>query len=202
MSGRTITRPRATVAPPAAPLQGSFDHAQPDGTLEGWCWSPAEPLRHRTVAVSMDGREIVRVRCDGERADLRHAKIGSGDHAFVVCLDAADMVPGATVSLALRDVETGQPIGNAQQVTWPLDAPVAPPPATRAPLQGTLDRVTRDGWVSGWTWDPTTPDDRIELEILVDDEVVGETVAAGFRADLQAAGIGDGAHGFFVRPPI
>jgi len=198
VNGRAVTRSRPSVAAPATLLQGSFDRAEADGTLEGWCWSPAEPLRHRTVAVSMDGREIVRVRCDGERDDLRTAKIGSGDHAFVVCLDAADMVPGASVALALRDVETGEPIGDAQHVTWPL---AAPSPATRAALQGTLDRVTRDGWVSGWTWDPTTPEHRIELEILVDGEVVGETVAAGFRADLQAAGIGDGAHGFSFALP-
>lgn len=194
MSGRTVTRSR----PSTVALQGSFDHAEPDGTLEGWCWSPAEPLRHRSVAVSMDGREILRVLCDSERDDLRGAEIGSGDHAFVVCLDAGDMVPGAAVSLALHDVETGQPIGLAQRVTWPA---AAPPPVIRAALQGTLDRVTRDGWVSGWTWDPTTPDARIDLEILVDGEVVGETVAAGFRADLQAAGIGDGAHGFSFALP-
>ena len=195
-------------AVPLAVLQGSLDRAERDGTVEGWCWSPTDPGAHRTVAVWIDQREVARARCDNRRDDLRAAGIGDGDHGFLVCLAAGDMAPGATVSLALHDAETGQRVGGPRQVTWPthraelLAWPVAHvAPTAIGPLRGTLDRVTRDGWVSGWTWDPTQPETRVALDILVDGDVVGTTVAAGFRADLQAAGIGDGAHGFSFALP-
>ncbi len=68
-------------------------------------------------------------------------------------------------------------------------------------LQGNLDRVTRDGWVSGWCWYPDTPDEPVDLVILVDDEPVGGTRAAEFRADLREAGIGEGNHGFSFALP-
>ena len=61
--------------------------------------------------------------------------------------------------------------------------------------------MTRDGWVSGWCFDPAQPAARIELDVLVDEEVVGSTLAANWRADLQPAGIGDGSHGFSYALP-
>jgi glycosyltransferase involved in cell wall biosynthesis len=70
-----------------------------------------------------------------------------------------------------------------------------------APLSGNVDGVTRDGFVSGWAWDPARPRHRVRLEILIDGAPVGSTTAATWRADLQQAGIGDGAHGFaYVLP--
>jgi len=182
---------------------GSLDQADPDGTISGWCWCPDRPSDHRQVVILIDGREVARIQADVVRDDLREAGIGDGDHGFLVSLDETAMVVGARAVIAAHDAGTGQSVGGVRGVVWDADARgrrgSAAAPLT--PLDGTLDRVTRDGWVSGWTRDPQTPDGRVELEVLVEDEVVGTTVAAGFRADLQAAGIGDGGHGFSFALP-
>jgi glycosyltransferase involved in cell wall biosynthesis len=55
--------------------------------------------------------------------------------------------------------------------------------------------------VRGWAWDPGRPDEPIEIEVLVGDEVVARLPANRYRADLEAAGIGDGRRGFEVAIP-
>jgi hypothetical protein len=68
-------------------------------------------------------------------------------------------------------------------------------------LQGNLEGIQEDGLVSGWCWDPTDPDRRVRLTVLVDNEPVGSAVADTFRPDLETAGIGDGAYAFsFLLP--
>jgi hypothetical protein len=59
-----------------------------------------------------------------------------------------------------------------------------------------LERIQEQGLVSGWCWDESHPDRAVSLIILVDGEPVGTTVADMFRADLEQAGIGNGAHAF------
>ena len=85
----------------------------------------------------------------------------------------------------------------------PADIRRGAPAAAAQPraLHGHLDRVSRDGWVSGWCWYPDFPDEHVELTVLVDDEPVGTMRAANFRPDLQHAGIGDGTHGFSFALP-
>ncbi len=187
----------------AEAVLGSLDQADPDGTISGWCWSPDRPSDHRQVVISIGGREVVRIAADVVRDDLRQAGIGDGDHGFLVSLDETAMVTGERAVIAAYDSGTGQSVGGVREVVWNAEARFrrGAAEAPLAPLDGTLDRVTRDGWVSGWTRDPELPDERVELEVLVEDEVVGTTVAAGFRADLQAAGIGDGGHGFSFALP-
>ena len=63
-------------------------------------------------------------------------------------------------------------------------------------MDGNLEQVREEGLVSGWCWDPEEPDRRVKLIVLVDGEPVATTVADLFRADLELAGIGDGAHAF------
>ena len=98
--------------------------------------------------------------------------------------------------VALRDIGTGQAIGAPVPVRWHGGAAAAP-----ATLSGSLDRVSRDGWVSGWCWFPERPEAHVELTVLVDDAPVGSVVADAFRPDLQQAGIGDGRHGFSFALP-
>jgi hypothetical protein len=50
--------------------------------------------------------------------------------------------------------------------------------------------------VHGWGFDPTAPQARLQAELLLDGECIGETRAELFRQDLLAAGIGDGEYGF------
>jgi hypothetical protein len=61
---------------------------------------------------------------------------------------------------------------------------------------GSLDLVSDEGWVLGWAWYPNSPEERVEIELLVDGELAGSTTAASYRADVAAAGVGDGNYGF------
>lgn len=52
--------------------------------------------------------------------------------------------------------------------------------------------------ISGWVWRRDTPQLRLDVEVVVDGVPVQRGSANRFREDLEAAGIGDGAHGFAV----
>lgn len=63
-----------------------------------------------------------------------------------------------------------------------------------------IDLVSLD-IIYGWAYDPADPKRRVELELLMDDQVVCRVAADRFRQDLLDAGIGDGCAGFVIRPP-
>ncbi len=178
-------------------LTGNLDSVSDDGFLIGWCFLPSDPSSRRRLSVELDGREIAVVVADQSRPDLVAAGVGDGAHAFSFQLLPATLGNPAGNTVSLRDVATGRQVGQDVLVTW------RPPPAPEAvgTLAGNLDRVTRDGWVSGWCWYPDAPGRRVDLAIFVDEEQVGEVRAAQFRADLQQAAIGDGAHGFSFALP-
>jgi hypothetical protein len=67
-------------------------------------------------------------------------------------------------------------------------------------IKGYVDGVA-GGSVLGWAHDPARAGARIELELYVDDELIGRCVADVARDDLSRAGIGDGRHGFRHRLP-
>jgi hypothetical protein len=75
------------------------------------------------------------------------------------------------------------------------DAPPRP-----SDIAGFLDAL--DGRrVFGWAWDRANPDDRLRIEIRLDDAPVADTVADIARPDLKTNGIGDGAHAFEATLP-
>jgi glycosyltransferase involved in cell wall biosynthesis/GT2 family glycosyltransferase len=214
----------APVVPPAPPLlRGNLDMVRADGTIIAWCWCAAEPTVRREVTVMVDGVEVARGHCDQSRPDLVAAAVGDGGHSLTLVLPAAARPAERTAIVTLRDVATGQAIGKPTTITWragppatgpqaagpppaesPTTEPTQPVPSASArpgPLNGNVDRVTRDGWVLGWCWRPDRPEDRISVTVLVDDEPIGTTRASAFRSDLEEAGVGDGAHGFAMALP-
>lgn len=70
------------------------------------------------------------------------------------------------------------------------------------PLRGAVDLVAEPWSIEGWASDRDHPEMPVLLEILVDDEVVGEVLACGYRKDLDEARIGTGRCAFFVTSPI
>ena len=74
-----------------------------------------------------------------------------------------------------------------------IDLPEQGAPSGR--LQGRLDGV-EGGRISGWAFQPDRPEDPVWLEVLDGDGVIARVHARRYRADLEAAGIGDGRHGF------
>lgn len=185
-------------------LTGNLDSVSEDGFLIGWCFLPSEPNSRRRLAVELNGLQITVVVADERRADLVAARVGDGHHAFSFQLPMTALRNAVDGTVSLRDVATRRQVGQDVFVTWRLALPPEAPsvaPEVVGTLAGNLDRVTRDGWISGWCWYPDAPARRVDLAIFVDDEQVGEARAAQFRADLQQAAIGDGAHGFSFALP-
>jgi autotransporter passenger strand-loop-strand repeat protein len=67
--------------------------------------------------------------------------------------------------------------------------------AVHGALDGRIDVIDGAG-VRGWAFDPTRPHTPIVLELLVDGVVAGTAIADEFRADVRAAGKGEGWCGF------
>lgn len=70
------------------------------------------------------------------------------------------------------------------------------PGAVRAWLDRCALRADGALRVAGWAHDAAQPDAPVCLDIVVDGTIVAVTVAAEYRADIAAAGVGDGRHGF------
>jgi hypothetical protein len=52
--------------------------------------------------------------------------------------------------------------------------------------------------VRGWAYDPSRPHEHVAVEVSCGGRVLGETKANLYRPDLEAAGIGNGDHGFVL----
>jgi glycosyltransferase involved in cell wall biosynthesis/tetratricopeptide (TPR) repeat protein len=81
----------------------------------------------------------------------------------------------------------------------PDPADTSPTPAS-PPLHGHFDRI-ESGTAIGWAARGASDSQRLELELLMDGLVVARTVADEFRADVRAAGFGNGCFGFGLRLP-
>jgi glycosyltransferase involved in cell wall biosynthesis len=66
--------------------------------------------------------------------------------------------------------------------------------------RGNLDVVERDR-IEGWAVDECHPSGTLRLRISDNGAVIGEVSADVYRADLRAAGIGDGCHAFSLIVP-
>ena len=94
----------------------------------------------------------------------------------------------------------GQQVVNKAAKALPRNAVAAPASVTVAPVpraQGFFDEII-EGRAEGWAHDPANPKQRLVVEILEGDRVVGRGVADRFRDDLLNAGIGDGRYCFKV----
>jgi GT2 family glycosyltransferase len=68
-------------------------------------------------------------------------------------------------------------------------------------FSGCLDHAELDR-IIGWAWSPGQPAERLLIDILFNDTAVATVKADRYRADLKAAGIGDGRYGFEWNPKI
>jgi hypothetical protein len=76
------------------------------------------------------------------------------------------------------------------------------PASIPAMVRGQIDDIGPDGTVHGWCADIDMSSGLRRVSILVDGlKVVEDVVCDMFRQDLQAAGIGDGRHGFHAELP-
>jgi len=81
------------------------------------------------------------------------------------------------------------------------DAPAPSQDAIPEPLRrirAKVDHVSRRG-ARGWAWAPEAPAQRVRVEAILDDQVIGHTVADVPRADIAAWNIGATDYGFELR---
>jgi len=76
-----------------------------------------------------------------------------------------------------------------------------PPARVFGELLGHLD-LCDGARIAGWAQDLAHPDGPVCLDIVVDGAVVAMACAEIYRADLEAAGIGDGCHAFDLKLPL
>ena len=72
--------------------------------------------------------------------------------------------------------------------------------ATFGQYNGYVEAASCSG-VSGWGWNAAQPLNAVSLDLVSDNVVVGTTLAGVYRADLLAAGIGNGYHAFHIPIP-
>ncbi len=104
--------------------------------------------------------------------------------------DEAEVADGAEVRGASATEVTPETLGS--QASEP-EAPVR-----RMLAIGAIEFIDHRH-ILGWAWYRPTPDEPIEVEVLVDDAVVLTVRADLPRPDLEELGVGDGRHGFLVR---
>jgi Glycosyltransferase 61 len=179
--------------------------------------------------VLVDGERVATDRALIFHDGLRRAGVGDGAHAFAIDLPerlcdggchsvvAVALANGAMLPAATDFLGTSPPgdpwyatnflLGRDLPATALSDDPYAlgsdanDPPVSRptGPL-GCLESVA-DGSALGWAYDPRSPRQRLAVEVLVDGEIVAETIADLPRASLADEGMGDGRHGFVVELP-
>jgi hypothetical protein len=184
-------------------IVGSLD-AIVGHTVEGWAMNVQDPTKPVTVEI-FDGEQLL-----GSavalmfRPDLLTAGIGTGNHHFKFLLPESAF-DGKVHIISARPAGSPENLRNSPAHVAQRTANVAIKPPTKTKSEevavGMLDVVSDDGWVKGWAWYPDMPDRRVDIEVLVDGEVIGETVAALHRPDLVSAGIGDGNHSFVSALP-
>ncbi len=184
-------------------MVGSLD-AIVGHTVEGWAMNAQDPTTPVTIDI-FDGDQLL-----GSavalmfRPDLLAAGIGTGNHHFKFLLPES-IFDGNVHNISARPSGSEENLRNSPTHVAQsyANVPIKPPANTKSEevAVGMLDVVSDEGWVKGWAWYPDMPERRVEIEVLVDGELIGETVAARHRPDLVSAGIGDGNHSFVYALP-
>ena len=209
--------PERPAAAPARLLRGYIDEAKPN-RIAGWVWDPQRPQERISLDLLAGEARLARVVANEFRADLAQAGIGDGRHAFAIPLDQ-DMLRAAQGTLRLVDPATGaevpgSPVAIQRQVPMkpsrralpgaagsaparPGNGGAGPAPGSRFWLQSNIESADRAG-IKGWVWNPENPEQRIELELWVDDTRLTTVVADQYRPDLEQSGFGDGRYGFSI----
>ena len=71
------------------------------------------------------------------------------------------------------------------------------PAAVAGSTVGYID-VVEQRRIAGWAWCRRQPEMQVDVEIRLDDQIVGRARADRLRSDLARGGVGDGRHAFEV----
>jgi len=87
-------------------------------------------------------------------------------------------------------------VGN--QIAEETDATQAP---TGSPGSGGYFDAIDCNQIAGWAWDATQPNTPITVDLYDGSTKIATALAAAYRGDLKASGMGNGNHGFFYPTP-
>lgn len=165
-------------------------HDGPTGLIEsltreriiGWAADPDRPGAPVEIALLVDGAPVATDTARLPRPG--HA----GDKAVLRQGFALAIPPGTPIDVGRLGVRARG-----------ADA-VLPFAADSCRHEGVLEQVTPTA-IGGWAWRIGHPEHRTALTLMLRGKPVAQVVADQFRADLVAAGIGDGRHAFTAPLP-
>lgn len=154
--------PVPTPAPaPAASRVGTLEAVRADGTVQGWAYDPQAQASSIQVHLYRNGpagqgQLLGSVEANGPRPDVNSALGITGRHGFRFVLPAALRSGGTIYAYAILSGPTnpllsGAPLAYGSGATA-TPSPAAPPAPALGP--GSLDGVSGDGIVRGWSSQP------------------------------------------------
>jgi glycosyltransferase involved in cell wall biosynthesis len=205
---------------PERALKGHVDLARWP-FVKGWVWDPELPNERIRLVLAESGNRLLTTVASVNRPDIAMAGIGDGLHGFEIdlnqvpltagrhtltlcCADGGTEIPGSPL---IVDVPTDQslPAGAAEADDMPSPRVSGAPHgavtlSAKKPFRAFVDEVSDRG-IDGWIAVSEQPSRRCVVVLRHGDRLLSRAVASEFRADLIAAGIGDGCHAFSLPMP-
>ena len=172
-------------------------------TVEGWALNVEDPGKPVTVDI-FDGNILLgNAVAFMFRPELSAAGIGNGNHYFQFTLPEIASDDRVHIICARPGKSTQNPTAEEDSLAQRTTKAAIPPhgSTTAEVVIGVVELVTDEGFVKGWAWYPHSPHKRVQIQVLVDGDVVGDTEASLPRSDLLSAGVGDGNCSFSFALP-
>jgi hypothetical protein len=191
-----VVEPEPEPEGPPPPAVGHCDGVR-DGAAHGWAWRPAAPEEQVIVEQWVEGMLVDETLADIFRADLEAGGVGHGAYGWSTPLKLdPEKVEPQSVELRIRDA--GLMADGAFEVTSAEVEATRPATDEAADAGGIVGRCDglKGSALYGWAWDPTHPDDPVEVELWIEGECVARAHSDQFRPDLRSNRVGTGRYGF------
>jgi glycosyltransferase involved in cell wall biosynthesis len=152
----------------------------------GWIADKNNPNQSVEIEIAIDKEVIIETTANIFRQDLANIGFVSGKHGFRVSVPDK-FFDGIEHEVEIRDKQ------NLYSCVKKL--------IVKKKLIGIIENFTEDGVVQGWAALRGNFKRHLTVKILFNDECIAVTEACRFRADVKAAGIGNGDHVFKVKLP-
>ena len=162
--------------------------------IAGWAWDANQPTTPVSVDIYVDGALVSTTQAATFRQDLLNAGIGDGNHGFSIATPGA-AINGQAHTVTVKYAGTQTNLNNTPKAVSCI-APGVPTPQ----YEGYHDGASCTA-INGWAWDSNQPAGPVSVDIYSDGVLVATTPANQFRADLLAAGKGNGVHAFSLATP-
>jgi hypothetical protein len=146
--------------------------------VRGWAVDLDQPTTPVAIELIVGGRRIAATRAVQPRPDLSTLGLSSVNIGFSLAVPA-----GTMFDLRLAEVRV---VGMNAKLPGMIEA---------ARYEGVLEQISGT-LITGWAWHSWMPEERVDVLIRNSQNVIGRVTADRRRADLLAAGMGDGRYGF------